>query len=121
MLVFDSRNRSNARDCYDKIKRLRKEQELLKLIDEQEEYKHEKLLRKGHFDLKFLGESKRKLYQIRLINSVNVEKEHIKEVLKEAIVFSRINCDEMIQNCIRYFIASKHLFIVMNHIDVNYF
>jgi hypothetical protein len=95
-----------------------KEQELYKLALEQNEYKFVRTLKHGNFDLKFLGESNGKQHQIRLINSVNVKNEHIKETVKEAIFFTRINCNDMIQNCIRYFIANKHLFIVMNHIDV---
>jgi len=121
MLVFIPDNRSDASKCYTEIELIKKEQDLYKIINEQEQYKFEKILKKASFDLTFVGKSNEKQHRIRLINSVRVEKDHIKDVLKEAIVFTRINCDQMIQNYIRYFITNKHLFLVMSHIDVSGF
>ena len=113
MLVFDQKTRNKAKQCLQQIKLL---ENCVKLP---EPFKFCQILKAGHFDVKFLSESNGKQNEIRLINSLKVKKEHVKDILREAIVFTRIKCDEIIQSCTRYLIENKHLFIVMNHIDVN--
>ena len=113
MLVFGQKLRNTAKQCLLQLKLL---ENCLKLP---EPYKFSRNLKTGHFDVKYLSESNGKQIQIRLINSSIVEKEHIKDVLKETIVFTRIKCDEIIQCYTHYFFENKHLFIVTSHIDVN--
>ena len=112
MLVFDQKLRNTAQQCLQQIK-------LLENCLKPEQFKFSRILKRGVFDIKYLSESNGKKNQIRLINSLNVKKEHVKGILREAIVFTRIKCDENIQSCTRYLIENKHLYIVMNHIDVN--
>jgi len=112
MLVLDQTKRNTAKECYDHIKFI---QNCIK-----EQFKFVKTFQTSRFNTKFLIQtSEGKLNQVRLIDSVNVSKDHIKEVLAEAISLTRVNGGEMIQNIQRYFIQDKHLYIVMNHFEVN--
>jgi hypothetical protein len=112
MLVLDQTKRNTAKECYDHIKFI---QNCIK-----EQFKFVETFQTSRFNTKFLIQtSEGKLNQVRLIDSVNVSKDHIKEVLAEAISLTRVNGGEMIQNIQRYFIQDKHLYIVMNHFEVN--
>jgi hypothetical protein len=53
---------------------------------------------------------------LRKISSI--DKEHLKQVLKEAIILTRIKCGNLIQNYSSYFIENKKLFLVMDYFEV---
>lgn len=115
MLVLNQNKRNTSKECYDQIRFIQS------CVKDNERYKYIKSLKASRFNMKYLAETKEgTLNEIRLINSFNLDKEHVKEVLKEAIVLTRINCSEMIQSCTSYFIQEKQLFVVMDHFEVEY-
>ena len=61
------------------------------------------------------------IFYLRLvIRSINaqLDKDHLKETLKETIVLTRIKCDNMIQGVSKYFIENKQLFVIMDYYPV---
>ena len=50
--------------------------------------------------------------------SNSIEKEDLKQVLKETIVLNRIKCDDLIHGISRYFIENKTLFILMENLEL---
>ena len=76
------------------------------------------LFREGSFDTSYLAsdQNKKKLI-IRSINTT-LDKDHLKETLKEAIILTRIKCDNLIQGVLKYFIESKQLFLLMDFYQV---
>ena len=112
MLVLDQKKRSTAKECYDYII-------FIKNCLKEERFEFIKTLQTSRFNTKFLIRTKEgELNQVRLVDSLNVSQDHIKDIFKEVISLTRINCDFMIQNFQRYFIQDKHLFLVMNHLQV---
>ena len=60
--------------------------------------------------------NEKKKYILRRIKK-NVDKQDLKEVLKDFIVLSRIRCDNLVQDVVRYFIENKQLYCLISYYD----
>jgi hypothetical protein len=108
MLIKDSVERSCAKTCYQEIISLQpKNYNLINLISE------------NTFKRRFVATLKndQKKVLVDLISSL-VDKDHLKQVLKESIILTRIKCVNLIQNFNSYFIENKQLYVVTNHYEV---
>jgi hypothetical protein len=108
MLVKDPVERSCAKTCYQEIISLQpKNYNLINLISE------------NTFKRRFVATLKndKKKVLVDLISS-QVDKDHLKQVLKESIILTRVKCGYLIQNFNSYFIENKFLYVVTNHYEV---